>query len=221
MTPVVQQELDRGSGGDECVRPDMEGLVCICLPTHEPHSQDLDQGQRGGGRGDRVGSPLAQEGLVPPSPPNGHGATGDVPQADGSALADPVPAGRPIPPRPGVAAIDCLETERSTWQSAGFSQKVISTAMAAKRDSTRKVYDGKWGAYVKWCNDHELQPVQAPLTQVLEFLQSRADAGLAVSTIRGYLTVISAKHEKISEGGIDKSLVDLAPVQTWIKGLVL
>ena len=218
-TPVVQQE--RGSGGsrDEHVRPDMERLVCLRLSPNESHPSDSDQDSGGRGRGDSVGSQLAQEELVSPSPPDGHGATGDVPQEDGSALADAIRARSPVSPRPGHAAVDCLEAERSAWQRKGFSRKVIDTAMAAKRASTRRVYGGRWDAYAKWCTERELQPVQAAVEQVLEFLQSLADKSLSVNTIRGYITAISARHVKIDEDGVAKSISDLAVVQTWVKGL--
>ena len=93
--------------------------------------------------------------------------------------------------------------------------------MAAQKSSTRKVYNSRWDAYVKWCTDPDLQPLQAPVAQVLEFLQSLVDRSLSVNTVRGYITAVSARHVKISEDGVSKRLSDLVSVQTWVKGLSL
>ena len=94
--------------GDERVRPVVQRMVL--LSTDAPHPQDSVRDLQGGGRGNRVGSPLAQEELVLPSSLDGHGATGDVSHTDGPAHAGTVRTRPPVSPR--LAGSRGLSTRR-------------------------------------------------------------------------------------------------------------
>ncbi len=48
--------------------------------------------------------------------------------------------------------------------------------------------------FTSWCSDHQLDPVNCPVSTVLEFLQDRFTARLAPSTLKFYVAVISAYH---------------------------
>ena len=89
-----------------------------------------------------------------------------------------------------------LARERENLLAAGFSPRVIATIQSARTPSTRAVYDGKWNAFLDWCEVQD-PPVVAHLAsaqKVLDFLQDRLDLGLAFSTLRGYLAAIDACH---------------------------
>ena len=59
------------------------------------------------------------------------------------------------------------------------------------------------------------------MTEVLSFLQSLADSGRKVNTIKGYITAIAHRHALFSQGSSQLKLSDLDVVQTWVRGLTL
>ncbi len=97
------------------------------------------------------------------------------------------------------AALDCLEADRRNWRQQGFSLKVIQTALAATRDSSRNVYDQRWGAYRAWCKTRGYNPVSLPVVSMLEFLQWKAKI-CARSTIRRYVMAISHYYKWVAVG---------------------
>ena len=93
----------------------------------------------------------------------------------------------------GLAAV------RDRLSSSGIPANVADTILASRRDSTNVQYEDRWACYVRWCGDRGIpDPFSADLVQILEFLQSRLEAGLAASTIRGYSTAISTFHIPIN-----------------------
>ena len=89
----------------------------------------------------------------------------------------------------------------------------------ALRSSSRKVYDDKWNAYLEWCEEHDFShPAKLPQTTVLEFLEEKSRTVGAFSTILGYITALSRRHEGFSIGTRVKKLSDLSSLQTWKKG---
>ena len=100
-----------------------------------------------------------------------------------------------------------LARERENLLAAGFSSRVIDTMQSARTSSTRAVYDGKWNAFLDWCEAQE-PPVVAHLAsvqRVTDFLQDRLDLGLAFSTLRGYLAAIDACHLGVEGKSLAKS----------------
>ena len=112
-----------------------------------------------------------------------------------------------------------MEADRRSWLEAGFSNDVATTALAALKPSSRKVYDSRWKGYVQWCEGRDLDPVTADVTEVLNFLQGLANSGKKCDTVKGYLTVISQRHRRIMSQGRQCLLTELQPVQTWVRGL--
>ena len=97
-----------------------------------------------------------------------------------------------------LGAMCGMTAVRSSLSTRGISQRVANTILASRRDSTIGQYEDRWTCYVKWCLDRgTADPFSADLVEVLDFLQSRLDAGLAASTVRGYSTAISTFHNPI------------------------
>ena len=112
-----------------------------------------------------------------------------------------------------------MEADKRSWLEAGFSNDLATTALAALKPSSRKVYDSRWKGYVQWCEGRDLDPVTADVTEVLNFLQGLANSGKKCDTVKGYLTVISQRHRRIMSQGRQCLLTELQPVQTWVRGL--
>ena len=78
---------------------------------------------------------------------------------------------------------------------------VVATFQSATAPSTRLVYDGRWNAFLDWCELRE-PALLAPAQKALFFLRDRLDLGLAFSTLRGYLMAIDACHLGVSGMGL-------------------
>ncbi len=77
---------------------------------------------------------------------------------------------------------------------SGLSTEVVETILHSRAPSTRKLYALKWNVFTSWCSDHQLDPVNCPVGTVLDFLQDRFTAGLALSTLKVYVAAISAYY---------------------------
>ena len=218
-SPVVQSEPVPGSHGSRRILPDMDGVEGVCLPSLQSDSENTPENQRRGSRGSTgSGSPLAQPAMVHPSPSDGEDSTTPLRAGDNAADTETPRERHAVSPRPRDSKIGSLETERQAWQQAGFSEAVINTAMAAKRASTRSVYDSRWRCFVSWCQRRDLDPVTAPVTRILDYLQSLSEK-LAVNTIKGHLTAISSRHERVRIGRKRRTRVARASsVRTWMRG---
>ena len=85
---------------------------------------------------------------------------------------------------------------RERLAADGLTPGVIDTIQGARALSTRTLYDSRWKAFHKWClaQSPRLDSFQAPIGEVLRFLQDRVDAGLTFSTVKVWLASITACH---------------------------
>ena len=89
-----------------------------------------------------------------------------------------------------------LADQRHVLAASGLTQGVISTIEGARAPSTRTLYSAKWKLFRNWYSEQvpPVVPAQAPIGDVLSFLQDRLADGLTYSTIKVYLAAISAFH---------------------------
>ena len=87
-----------------------------------------------------------------------------------------------------------LPAERSRLVAKGLPAAVIATIQSSRASSTRTLYSYKWRAFEHWCLDKDLVPFQCSVVDILSFLQELFDQGLSFSTIKVYLSAISACH---------------------------
>ena len=126
----------------------------------------------------------------------------------------------------------------SEWlQQQGFTQRVIDRIQSARSRSTQSRYKSHWDLFVGWCVDQKLDPFNAGLPLLTNFLTFLfKERGIQVRTIMNYRSSIA--HYWRSEIGYeipeeDKILKDLFKsfkrerpiphkhVVTWDLGLVL
>ncbi len=87
-----------------------------------------------------------------------------------------------------------LASEGAQLIDSGLSTEVVEIILHSRSPSMRKLYALKWKVFTSWCSDNMLDPVNFPVSTVLEFLQDRFTAGLAPSTLKVYVAAISAYH---------------------------
>ena len=81
------------------------------------------------------------------------------------------------------------------YQQALPSTRVSRYAHNAKAENTRKAYRVDWDDFLLWCDLRGRQPMPATPETVVEYLESLADAGAKVATIKRRLSSISVAHQ--------------------------
>src|SRR5438270_573822 len=90
------------------------------------------------------------------------------------------------------------------------STRVSRYAQSAKAENTRKAYRIDWDDYLLWCDLNGRQPMPATVETVVEYLESLADAGAKVATLRRRLSSISVAHQM--RGYQERNPAKAAPV---------
>ncbi len=149
------------------------------------------QDQGGASVSDTHSPELAEPTLVPrPDRAAGSTALADLGQ-EGHAI----PGGRlGVAPEPGTMELSCVAASGLSEELNALQSRVIDTLTEARAPSTRRLYDLKWGVFVKWCHQAHIDPVTCTVSDVLSFLQYRLDNGSLPSTMKVYVAAIAAFH---------------------------
>ena len=129
-----------------------------------------------------------------PSSTTGRVVSGPAGSASGSSKSDsPVEHSstttsvNKIPSRRRRPAPSRLETIQHILRKRGFSRRTAREMSCPIRESSSRVYDGKWSIFCSWCRKRKIYPSSATVPQVADFLTHlRLDEGLSVSAIQGY-----------------------------------
>ena len=99
----------------------------------------------------------------------------------------------------------------AAWRVSGkrtrtqaFQKKLPSSSSRVWRKGTRTAYDAAWNRWASWCNQREIDPVQATVADVTEFLTNLYEDGLQYSTINGYRSAISSIHPLMEGHSVGK-----------------
>ena len=124
----------------------LEGNVDICLPSVPCGAKSFGQNQKGTG-GDRTScTVVAKKSLVTQPSRVEHGAAKGASIAQETGIAA---QNRYIPSESAGAPVSHLETIAKGVRSAGFSKDVAEQVARGKlRQSSLKVYDSRWMAFV-------------------------------------------------------------------------
>ncbi|CAJ0928111.1 unnamed protein product [Ranitomeya imitator] len=112
-------------------------------------------------------------------------------------LVADVPSCRPVVPGPHLPpelrgpVFDDMAVESWVLTQAGFSQKVISTMISARKPTSMRIYHRIWKTFFAWCKDRGCSPLEFFIPSILEFLQSGLDLGLALSSLKGQISALS------------------------------
>ena len=173
----------------------LEGSSPVHVPTICPHPSLSEQAPRGEGDSNLNSPSVAQSDLVPtvtqeldrpsdPSPPH----TGHCDQPRG-----------PNPPNgnegsPSSGRLACL---RRSYRTEGLSDRVISIIRKSWRGSTESAYSSAWRQWDSWCFRRGIDPLSAPVRQILEFLYEQFEMGKQYRTINTLRSAISMTHDEV------------------------
>ena len=189
---VLQLETRPSVGGSGCVFPGLEQSEGICIPSlcsSRPLPQTVT-------RPECVtpcssGTSLAVTAMVPSASRVVCSTSNSVP-----SLPRPADTTRGSPPL-AEPSTSRLATIRQSYSEAGISQPAQTLLVAAWRDGTSKAYASAWQRWASWCRERKLNPIQASVESILEFLSSEFNLGRAYRTLNVYRSAISSTHPKI------------------------
>ena len=86
---------------------------------------------------------------------------------------------------------------RQTRQMQGLSADTAELWVSAWRSGTQSAYDSCWRKWASWCRERQINPFQASVENVINFLSHLYTEGYEYSTINNYRSAISAIHPEI------------------------
>ena len=101
--------------------------------------------------------------------------------------------------RTGVYEIGGLESLRRRVTQEGFSKESTDLLMDKWRDGTKVSYQSAWRKWSSWARGRTIDPFQATVAHIVNFLSSMHREGKVYSTINGYRSAISAIHPHIEK----------------------
>ena len=190
---------DTGSGGfrSGCVVNELDRVVCVSVSPNSHSHESSGENQEGRVRGSTDSTVLASTSLVcehfgitdRPSIP----VTRDSDNAQTAQIVD-------ISQQPSGVSAPCLEVITKCIEERGFSTRVARRMAQPFKLSSGKIYQSKWNGFSSWCAEGKIDPQQATVPQVADFLcHLHEDKHLAISTIEGYRTAIN-KMISVTQG---------------------
>ncbi|XP_064087525.1 uncharacterized protein LOC135202200 [Macrobrachium nipponense] len=207
--PVLLSNIRSKGNRSGCPSAGLEGSGHVCFSSLQDPGRDSKEVHRVRfGKNDSDRSVLACPRLVH----RGTGMVGGpskIPSTkEGFTQTTPL---RQVSQKPPRSQSDWLQTVQSLVRVKGFSSKAAKAIARARRSSTLRVYQLKWDVFCCWCRNKKVSSSSTSVTQIADFiLFLREECGLAVSTIKGYRSMLAAvfRHRglNISE---NKDLHDL------------
>ena len=190
-------ETGSGGGGDKCFLSELDERTSICisalLSLASGTEESADRPSNSSGN-----SPyLANSNVVPNVTRAVSCATSHASSVGGHPDSATLRRPSPIEQVPSSSGMACM---RRQYEEKGFSAEVIEVLLESCRSSTRKQYQSAWGIWCGWCRERFLDPVSAPLKDILAFLVACEKKGLSYNTLGVYRSAISLYHKRI--GGV-------------------
>ena len=96
-----------------------------------------------------------------------------------------------VHPNPNRLQTDSLAAESTRLQAQGISKEVISTLLKSRKASTNVTYNRIWAKFTTFALQKNFASVDPNVAQVLDFLQSALNKGLAYSTLKVQISALS------------------------------
>ena len=92
-----------------------------------------------------------------------------------------------------------MESFRSNLISRGISIDTSSLIEKSSRERTRTNYNTVWAKWAGWCHKQQVNPFNAALNEIIEFLTYMFKQNYQYRTINNQRSAISAYHPKIDD----------------------
>lgn len=188
---------------DRCISSELERALPLCIPTSDSGPQGASKNKTGRLHRSSHSSKLATSVVVPSVASASDRSSNRVTTRKTASLSAKVgnrtPLSRKIMP-------DCMEIVSKRCVEKGFSESVARRIAQCRRRSTRSTYDAKLRLFYRWCDEQSVDPLEASVVQVANFLEYLFQVKrLQPSTIAGYRAAISAVHQGWEDESVSTS----------------
>ena len=103
-----------------------------------------------------------------------------------------------------VTEISGVEGFQQSLQKEGISSNAAKLISHSRRKSSTTNYESVWDQWTSWCNERQVNLLQAPVNYIIDFLSEKFDNGLQYKILNCLRSAISAYHVHI-DGKSSKS----------------
>ena len=197
IAQICQLETGPRSHSDRQPAIVLVGDSRLCFPAILSDRPGADENLERGGHDSSDNPNLASTDMVSDVASAVYPGT-DFVAANEEIVDEPTGSGAPLD------ATKCAETSgldsvRQRVVEEGFSEEAAGLLMDKWRDSTKGSYEASWGKWASWARGWQINPFQATITDIVNFLSAMHREGRAYSTINGYRSAISAIHPRIGK----------------------
>ena len=232
-TQVHELEARPRRSRNGCILSDVDGSTGLCIPTFLPDRQMPSQDQTRSNNNDHDHTHMADTTLVSTDSRNEH--SGPSASTSNEELTDVADRHQPPNDRGKQTDISSVESIGQPRPPANISESTRRLLDQTRRPSSKRTYAGPWEKWCSWCVHEQIDPLQAPVESIANFLASVFETPVEYSTLNVYRSAISAYHPTI-EGykvGQHPLIMDLMRgafnakppqpkyAETWDVGLVL
>ena len=195
--------------GSGCNVNRLDKPAFLCIPSNNSIDKDHIKDQERTLQGASHCSTVASDALVSGSdrPHNTRSS-----QIASSVVSPETTTQRDLQPNSANHEPSCISDPILSLKNRGFEDKLAVRIANPQRDTTLKIYKGKWNIFLKWAKlkDDEISKISIPL--IAKFLLHLfEDLALEVATIEGYKTAIANQLRNVSSLDVasDGNLKDL------------
>uniref|UniRef100_A0A6I8RND0 Tyr recombinase domain-containing protein n=1 Tax=Xenopus tropicalis TaxID=8364 RepID=A0A6I8RND0_XENTR len=121
--------------------------------------------------------------------------------SNNTTLEAPSETGPPIPrentpPWAGKPGTHGMAIESAIWARKGFSTKVTTTLMKARKPVTVASYHRIWNTFLTWCTETQHNTSSCHIPTLLDFLQEGLDKGLGVNSLKVQVSALSLPFQR-------------------------
>ena len=103
-----------------------------------------------------------------------------------------------------VTEISGVEGFRQSLQKEGISSNAAKLISHSRRKSSTTNYESVWGQWTSWCNERQVNLLQAPVNYIIDFLSEKFDNVLQYKILNCLISAISAYHVHIDGKSVGK-----------------
>ena len=192
---ICELEARSRSLGDRCIQNSMEpneGIRFSSILSHRSMPVESGSGRSNSGVDS---SNMANTAMVLGIAGNDHRRSNSVTTSAGSVNITPESN---TPTTKSGAHTGSMESVRDDSATESLSEKARTLIGKARRESSKRTYEGPWRKWCSWCDKELLDLVQAPVERIVDFLAEFFDtAPLEYSTLNVYRSALSAYHPMI------------------------
>ena len=202
-----------GSMGMRCVGSELDRNVRLCVPPTNSSTKSAKESVAGDLCSTSCCSVLPKTVMAPSI----IGASGRISKKSPSVGKHADSAKRTgLSSRSKQSKANRLENFKGHNSPKKFSAKVERYILGSRRQSTRKMYDARFGIYKSWCTSRKISPYKTSVSQVADFLvYLHEDRQCKAGTIAGYRSAIASIHQ----GWQNSTVSNNADLSKLIKGI--